>query len=36
MTCNDVQVTIEKGVIGGFLTPAEVSRMLTEASRSTP
>ena len=30
MTCSDVQVTVERNATGGFLTPADVSRMLTE------
>lgn len=30
MVCNDVRVTIEKGVVEGFLTPDEVKRMLVE------
>lgn len=30
MTCRDVQVTIEGNATGGFLTPADVCRMLTE------
>lgn len=30
MTCRDVQVNIEGSIAGGFLTPADVSRMLTE------
>ena len=30
MTCRDVQVTIEGNATGGFLTPADICRMLTE------
>ena len=30
MTCRDVQVTIEGNATGGFLTPADVCKMLTE------
>lgn len=30
MTCRDVQVTIEGNSTGGFLTPADICRMLTE------
>jgi cell division protein FtsQ len=30
MVCNDVQIVIEGNAIGGFLTPADVRRMLTE------
>lgn len=30
MTCRDVQVTIEGNATGGFLTPTDICRMLTE------
>lgn len=30
MTCRDVQVSIEGNATGGFLTPADICRMLTE------